>query len=144
MPANKDMPGMNFPPVVSGAVFVRLGASLPAELKAPETSFAGSGWAPLGDGANARQIENELAGSGWTLFFMAGALSAKALGAGSGGTVQTAMLRVLAKAKAQGCNCLEVDRVASDKFCGLPAVSVSAHCRLIGKGILASGRAGKS
>ena len=84
---------------------------------------------------NSYDLEKEFAAIGWTFFYMAGRVRATAFGFDRQKAVQTALGRLIARAKLQKCNCLEIDEVATHAFLGMPYVSVSAHTRHIQKGL---------
>jgi hypothetical protein len=81
-----------------------------------------------------RELEEELSTAGWTFFYMANAIRATAR------TIPAALKRLMTKVRRQGCNCFEIDEVATHSFLGMPYVSVSAHPRHIQKGMAFSGR----
>jgi hypothetical protein len=54
--------------------------------------------------------------------------------------IDSALQRVIAGARLQHCNCIEIDEVSAHSFLGIPYVSVSAHTRHIQKGMIFSGQ----
>lgn len=83
---------------------------------------------------NAHDVEGELTATGWTFFYMAGQVTANACGFNRQRTTHIAIQRLVARAKLQKCNCLEIGDVAMHSFFGIPYVSVSAHFRHIQEG----------
>jgi len=79
----------------------------------------------------ARNIE----GANWNFFYLAGEIRAIALGRKGIGTLRRAVKCVLAKQEGQKFNCVEITKVVSKRFLGLPFVSVTAHFRHIQQGI---------
>ncbi len=75
----------------------------------------------------ARNIE----GANWNFFYLAGEIRAIALGRKGIGTLRRAVKCVLAKQEGQKFNCVEITKVVSKRFLGLPFVSVTAHFRHI-------------
>jgi hypothetical protein len=85
-------------------------------------------------------LEKELASTGWTFFYMASAIHATAAGFNREKAIDSALQRVIAGARLQHCNCIEIDEVSAHSFLGIPYVSVSAHTRHIQKGMIFSGQ----
>jgi len=79
----------------------------------------------------ARNIE----GANWNFFYLAGEIRATVLGRDRPGTLRRAVRRVLAKQEGQKFNSLEITRVVSKRFLGIPFMSVTAHSRHIQQGI---------
>ena len=69
--------------------------------------------------------------TGWTFFWLAGEIGATVFGFDGQKTVRRAVKRILANLKLGEFNSLEITRVASKRFLGLPYASVSAHSRHI-------------
>jgi hypothetical protein len=69
--------------------------------------------------------------AGWTFFWLAGEIRATVFGFDGQKTVRRAVKRILANLKSGEFNSLEITRVASKRFLGLPYASVSAHSRHI-------------
>src|SRR5882672_6494258 len=78
----------------------------------------------------ARKIE----GANWNFFYLAGEMRATVLGRNRPGTLRRAVKRVLAKQEKQ-FNSLEITRVVSRRFLGIPFMSAAAHSRHIQQGI---------
>ena len=79
----------------------------------------------------ARNIE----GANWNFFYLAGEIRTTVLGRDRPGTLRRAVRRVLAKQEGQKFNSLEITRVVSKRFLGIPFMSVTAHSRHIQQGI---------
>src|SRR6266851_7010548 len=71
----------------------------------------------------ARNIE----GANWNFFYLAGEIRATVLGRDRPGTLRRAVRRVLAKQEGQKFNSLEITRVVSKRFLGIPFTNVTAH-----------------
>src|SRR5689334_3641927 len=89
-----------------GAILVEANTRLPSWMRL-ESDSTGAGWAPVENHLNGRQIERKLADAGWTFLFMAGSISATAIGLMGQRTIYAALKRLIAKVKLQECNCLE-------------------------------------
>jgi hypothetical protein len=71
----------------------------------------------------------------WCFFYLAGEIRAVALGREELGTLRRAVKQILAKREGQKFNSLEITKVASKRFLGIPFLSVTAHFRHIQQGI---------
>ena len=123
--------------LLPGAVLVAKGTPLPAPLRLEGDSTT-SGWAPVADILDSRQLEKKLLSAGWKFFFMAGAITATASGFDNRKMMQTALKSLIATAKLQKCNCLEIDDIATHSRFGITHISLSAHTRHIQKGTVMS------
>jgi hypothetical protein len=81
--------------------------------------------------ALARKIE----GAKWNFFYLDGEIKATVLGRDRSGTLRRAVNRILAKPEGLRFNSLEIKKVASRWFFGIPFLSVTAHARHIQEGI---------
>ncbi len=97
-------------------------------------------WMSVKHNLTSYELDRELVCTGWTFFYMAGAISTTAFGFDRAKMIHAALKRLIANAKLQKCNCLEIDGVATRSFLGMPYVSVSAHARHIQKGMVFSGQ----
>ena len=79
----------------------------------------------------ARNIE----GANWNFFYLAGEIRATVLGRDHSGTLRRAVKCVLAKQEGQKFNSLEITKIVSKRFLGIPFTSVTAHSRHIQQGI---------
>ena len=117
---------------MSGTVLIRENTLLPAGLAIKSEVFL-PGWRVvknLDSSALAQNIE----GANWNFFYLAGEIRATALGRDWSGTLRKAVKRVLAKQEKQ-FNSLEITKVVSKRFLGIPFMSVAAHTRHIQQGI---------
>jgi len=106
---------------------------LPANLPIESEAFL-PGWKVvknLDRSTLARNIE----GANWNFFYLAGEIRATVLGRDRPGTLRRAVRRVLAKQEGQKFNSLEITKVVSKRFLGIPFMSVTAHSRHIQQGI---------
>src|SRR6266403_1805923 len=114
-------------------VFIREDTRLPATLPIESEAFL-PGWRVvknLDRSALARNIE----GANWNFFYLAGEIRATVLGRDRSGTLRRAVKCVLAKQEGQKFNSLEITKVVSKRFLGIPFMSVTAHSRHIQQGV---------
>ena len=121
----------------AGDILVERTTVLPGPLRFARES-TGDAWARVADKASVGQLEQGLTDAGWTFFYMAGTVTSTAFGFEKQGLPQKALQRLFTAAKRQGCNCLEIDDVATHSWLGMPYVRVSAHSRHIQPGRLFS------
>jgi|SRR5579862_4439005 len=117
----------------SGTILVREDALLPAGLAVESEVFL-TGWRivkNLDVHGLARKIEEVK----WNFFYLAGEIRATVLGRDRPRTLRRAVKRVLAKRKGQKFNALEITKVVSKRFFGVPLMSVATHSRHIQQGI---------
>ena len=116
----------------SGTILIRENTLLPEGLNIESEVFL-PGWRVVKslDGSTlARDIEV----LNWNLFYLAGDIRASALGRDRPGTLRKAVKRLLAKQEEQ-FNSLEISKIVSKRFLGIPFMSVAAHTRHIQQGI---------
>jgi hypothetical protein len=114
-------------------ILIRENISLPANLPIESEAFL-PGWrvvTNLDRSTLARNIE----GANWSFFYLAGEIRATVLGRDRSGTLRRAVKCVLAKQEGQKFNSLEITKVDSKRFLGIPFMSVTAHSRHIQQGI---------
>jgi hypothetical protein len=71
----------------------------------------------------------------WTFFYLAREIRAIVLGRDRLGTLRRAVKCVLAKQQGQKFNSLEITKIVSKRFLGIPFMSVTAHSRHMQQGI---------
>jgi hypothetical protein len=116
-----------------GTIFLREHTLLPENLSIKSESFL-PGWRVvrnLDRSPLARNIESRK----WFFFYLAGEMRATVLGRDRPGTLRRAVKRVLAKQEGQKFNSLEITKVVSKRFLGIPFMRVTAHSRHIQQGI---------
>jgi hypothetical protein len=114
-------------------VLIREGTSLPTALPIESEAFL-PGWRivkNLDRQALARAVE----GASWNFFYLASEMRAIVLGRERSGTLHRAVKSMLAKQEGQKFNSLEITRVVSKRFLGIPFLKVAAHSRHIQQGI---------
>jgi len=110
-------------------IFIKEDTPLPANLPIESEVFL-PGWRVvknLDRSTLARNIE----GANWSFFYLAGEIRATVLGRDRSGTLRRAVKCVLAKQEGQNLNSLEITKVVSKRFLGIPFMSVTAHSRHI-------------
>jgi hypothetical protein len=110
-------------------ILIREGTLLPPGVSVETQQFL-PGWRMLVNrdrNTFTRQVER----ANWTFFFLAGEIRATVLGRDKLRALRRAAKSVLAKRERQIPNCLEITKVVSQRFLGIPFISVTAHDRHI-------------
>ncbi len=123
------MPGMNR----TMTIFIKEDTPLPANLPIESEAFL-PGWRVVKN-LDLQALTREVEGANWNFFYMAGEIRATVLGRDRPGTLRSAVKCVLAKQEGQKFNSLEITKVVSKRFLGIPFMSVTAHSRHIQQGI---------
>ncbi len=113
----------------TGSILIEEGTLLPELLRLEREPFS-NGWTSVKN-LDSVGLGKEIQKAGWTFFYMAGEIKATVFGFNAERMVRTAVKRVIANVTSQGCNCLEITRVQTKSFLGIPYVSVTAHSRHI-------------
>jgi len=90
-------------------------------------------WSSLGP-LESSKLDQKVRVMGWNLFFMAGEIRAVVPAWGGHNTLRRGVKRLLAQARLQHFNCLEVTQVLRKYFLGVPYVSIAAHARHLQEG----------
>src|SRR6266478_4811934 len=114
-------------------VFIREDTQLPATLAIESEAFL-PGWRVVKN-LDRQAVTREVEGANWNFFYLAGEMRATVLGRDRSGTLRRAVKCVLAKQEGQKFNSLEITKVVSKRFLGIPFMSVAAHSRHIQQGI---------
>src|SRR5216110_94342 len=117
----------------AGTILFKEDTCLPANLSIESETFLPR-WRVVKSvdrSALARNIE----GVNWNFFYLAGEIRATVLGRNQPGTLRRAVKCVLAKQEGQKFNSLEITKVVSKRFLGIPFMRVTAHSRHIQQGI---------
>jgi len=123
-------------PITAGNILVQEGTSLPKSLLLQSESNS-NGWVAVKDARST--FEKAIQEAGWTFFFMAGEIKANVFGFDRQKARRAALNRLIADAKSQHCNSIEITRVVDKSFLRVPYVSISAHPRHLQKGMCFSG-----
>ncbi|MDR3700518.1 MAG: hypothetical protein P4L56_12820 [Candidatus Sulfopaludibacter sp.] len=122
--------------IAAGSVFIDESARLPNTLLLQREPHS-CGWAEV---TNVRStFGKEIPDAGWTYFFMAGEIKTTVFGFDRQKALSTALSRLIANAKGQNCNSIEITQVTGSSFLKVPYVGVSAHPRHLQKGLTFSG-----
>ena len=113
----------------TGTILIKDGTFLPDALRF-ESEPCATGWI-LVKNLDGYGLGRQIHEAGWTFFWLAGEIGATVFGFDGQKTVRRAVKRILTNLKSGGFNSLEITRVASKRFLGLPYASVSAHSRHI-------------
>ena len=115
----------------TGTILIKDGTLLPANLLV-ESEICAPSWKVVKnfDGFGLHRKINE---ANWNFFYLAGHIKGTVLGREGQKTVRRGVKRILAKLKGDKFNSLEITEVVSNRFLGVPYLSVSAHCRHIQK-----------
>ncbi len=116
-------------------VFVREGTPLPA-LHSIESEQFLPGWRIIKN-LDRQELTREIEGANWNFFYLAGEIRTTVVGRGGLGTLRRAVKRIAAKQEGQSFrfNSLEITKIASKWFLGIPLLRVTAHSRHIQLGI---------
>jgi hypothetical protein len=125
--------------ITPGTILMAKDTFRPQCIQLEEDPYPNS-WVPVKHDLTAHELEKELSTTGWTLFYLASPIRTTAFGFDRAKMIHAALKRLIAQAKLQKCNCLEIDDVATRSFLGMPYVSVSAHPRHIQRGQVFAGQ----
>src|SRR5713101_1903770 len=114
-------------------VFIREDTPLPTTLSIESEAFL-PGWRVVKN-LDPQALTREVEGANWNFFYLAGEMRATVLGPDRSGTLRRAVKCVLAKQEGQKFNSLEITKVVSKRFLGIPFMSITAHSRHIQQGI---------
>ena len=106
---------------------------LPTTLSIESEAFL-PGWLVVKN-LDRQALTREVEGANWNFFYLAGEIRATVLGRDLLSTLRRAVKCVLAKQEGQKFNSLEITKVVSKRFLGIPFMSVTAHSRHIQRGI---------
>jgi hypothetical protein len=115
--------------IKAGTILIENGTSLPEALRF-ESEACAPGWRSVKD-IDGYGLDRKIHEAGWTFFCMAGEIKTIVFGFEGQQRVRRAVKRILARLKMERFNSLEITRVASKRFLGVPYVSVSARSRHI-------------
>jgi hypothetical protein len=116
-------------------VFIREGTPLPTMHSMESEPFL-PGWRIVKN-LDRQELTREIEGANWNFFYLAGEIRTTVFGRGSLGTLRRAVKRIVAKQEGQSFrfNSVEITKIASKWFLGIPLTSVTAHSRHIQLGI---------
>lgn len=115
--------------IKTGTILIKDGTSLPEALRF-ESEPCAPGWRSVIN-LDGYGLDRKIRDAGWTFFCLAGEIKTVGFGFEGQRRVRKAVRRILARLKMERFNSLEITRVASKRFLGVPYVSVSACSRHI-------------
>lgn len=119
----------------AGTVFLQKSAPRPDCFQAAGEACP-TDWTSISPTLSPLAQQAELASTGWTFFFMGRPVTTRVYGFDAIKALATALERLAAMVREQGCNALQIDTVVSGSFLGIPSVTVSAHPRHLQKGMV--------
>jgi hypothetical protein len=114
-------------------IFIREKTRLPASVTLESETFL-PGWRSIKN-LDGRELGRKIENAKWNYFYLAGPVKATVPGRESLATLKKAVQRVLATKQSQSYNSLEVTRIISKRFLGVPYLTISAHFRHIQEGM---------
>ncbi len=117
----------------SRTVFIREDTPLPTTLAIESEAFL-PGWRVVKN-LDRQALTREVEGAHWNFFYLAGEMRATVFGREGLGALRRAVKCVLAKQEGQKFNSLELTKIVSKRFLGIPFMSVAAHSRHIQQGV---------
>jgi hypothetical protein len=113
-------------------VFIREGTPLPTALSIESEMFL-PGWRAVK--IDRQALTREIERANWNFFYLAGETKTIVLGRDRLGTLRRAVKSILARQEGRKFNSLEITRIVSKWFLGIPFTSVTAHSRHIQEGV---------
>jgi hypothetical protein len=113
----------------TGTILLKDGTFLPDALRFDSEPCA-TGWRLVKD-LDGFGLDRKIRIAGWRFFCIAGEIKATVLGFEGQNNVRRVVKRILARLQSEKFNSLEITRVESKRFLGVPYVSVSARSRHI-------------
>ncbi len=114
-------------------VFIREGTALPKTLSMESEAFL-PGWRIVKN-LDRQGLTREIEAANWNFFYLAGEIRTTVFGRERPGALRRAVKSVLSKQEGQMFNSLEITKIVSKRFLGIPFMSVTAHSRHIQQGI---------
>jgi hypothetical protein len=114
-------------------ILIREDTPLPANMPIESEAFL-PGWRAVRN-LDGYELGRKIEVAKWNFFYLAGEIGAIGLGREGLGTLRKAVKQILGKRAGQRFNSLEITKVVSKRFLGIPFISVTAHFRHIQQGI---------
>jgi hypothetical protein len=115
--------------IKAGSILITEGIFLPESLLF-EREYCAHGWI-LVKNLDSYGMKQLVSKAGWSFLYMAGEFKARIFGSDEEKTRHKAIRQVLANMRSKKFNCMEITRIATKRFLGLPYVSVQARPRQI-------------
>ena len=122
--------------IEAGSILIESGAPMPDSLP-PQGEPCANGWMSFSN-LNRSVLEADIHKAGLTFFYLAGEIRATVLGSGKQDVVRRAVQKLITNVEVQHWNSLEITRVATGLFLGIPYASVTGHARHIQEGLVLS------
>ena len=113
----------------TASILIRDNTPLPKGL-ALDSEFFLPGWRAVTN-YDGLKLGRRIEAAKWNFFFLAGPIRTTVLGREGLPALRRAVNRILAKREGQDFNSLEITKLVSKRFLGVPYLSVSAHSRHI-------------
>jgi hypothetical protein len=117
--------------IKTGIILIKDGTFLPDALQF-ESEPCATGWRLVKD-LDGYGLGRKIHEAGWTFFYLAGEIKASIFGFDGQKTVRRAIKRILANLRPGNFNSLEITRMVSKQFLGVPYTRVYAHPRHVHK-----------
>ena len=114
-------------------VFIRKDTPLPRTSSIETEAFL-PGWL-LVRNLDRQEITREIDGAGWNFFYLAGQTKVTVFGREGLRGLRRAVKTILVRQEGRKFNSLELTKVVSRRFLGIPFITVTAHSRHIQEGI---------
>ncbi|MBZ5538853.1 MAG: hypothetical protein LAO31_23145 [Acidobacteriia bacterium] len=115
--------------VKTGTILIRDNTPLPEGVQVECEPYS-RGWR-LVNNLDGSTLDRRITKAGCTFFYLAGEFKGSAFGSDRERTQGRAVRRILSHLKSEKFNCLEITRVESKRFLGIPYVTVLANARHI-------------
>src|SRR5512140_1096861 len=112
-------------PVGKGTILIKDSADLPEILRHESTSYS-NGWRVFRN-LDRYGLDRCVSQARWNLFFMAGSITASAIGRDEEKTTHRAIRNLTKDPELRACNCIEISRVSVRNFIGIPYVNVAGN-----------------
>lgn len=119
--------------VKTGTILIRDNTPLPEGVQVECEPYS-RGWR-LVNNLDCSSLDQKITKAGCTFFYLAGEFKGSAFGSDREVTRGRAVRRILGHLKSEKSNCLEITRLESKRFLGIPYVTVSANARHIQKSV---------
>jgi hypothetical protein len=119
--------------IKAGTILVKENALLPKGLQF-ESEPCAPGWRIVQD-LDGYGLDRKIQSTGWTFFWLAEEMKAFVFGIDAQTMVRRAIKRILANSESERYNSLQITRMVSEHFLGMPYTTVYAHRRHIQESI---------
>ena len=112
-------------PLRTGTTMIQSDLLLPRALSIRSQAYA-SGWRTV-QTTSTFTLEREVLNAGWHMLCIAGRAKTFALGLGAESSARSCMQRLFGQARKANLNCVEVTKLKTGRFLGIPYASVQAR-----------------